>query len=208
VIERLGRKFARVATDAVVRRPGTWRLFRGLMRRQFDRLAPVWDEMLSPDGMASFEAALAALPTSPERVLDVGTGTGRAALVIARRYDGAKVVGVDMAEEMLSHARRKVPPELNGRVSFEVGDAARLPFADGSFDLVTHANMIPFFDEVARVLRPGGHAIFAFSSGPDTPIYVEPERLRRELENRGFEEIREVAGGAGTAMVARKKPSP
>jgi ubiquinone/menaquinone biosynthesis C-methylase UbiE len=175
------------------------------MRRQFDRLAPVWDEMLSPEGTASFEAALAALPASPERVLDVGTGTGRGALAVARQFGGADVVGVDMAEEMLSRAREKTPPELTERVRFEVGDAARLPFEDRSFDLVTHANMIPFFDEVARVLRPGGHAIFAFSSGPETPIYVATERLRRELEKRGFEDVHELAAGPGTAVLARRK---
>lgn len=208
MIGNLGRRYARLTTDAVVRRPAMWRLFRGLMRHQFDRLAPVWDEMLSPEGMAPFEAALAALPTPPERVLDVGTGTGRGALLIASRFGGAEVVGIDMAEKMLSRAREKTPPELARRVRFEAGDAARLPSEDESFDLVTHANMIPFFDEVARVLRPGGYAIFAFSSGPETPIYVPSERLRQELEKRSFEDVRELSAGRGTAVLARKRQSP
>jgi SAM-dependent methyltransferase len=89
-------------------------------------------------------------------------------------------------------------------VTFQAGDAEHLPFPDGSFDLVTLANMIPFFDELARVAAPGGYVVFSFSSGPQTPIWVPPDRLRRELEARGFTDFAEFEGGAGTALLARK----
>ena len=46
--------------------------------------------------------------------------------------------------------------------------------------------MIPFFDELARVTAPGGHLVLSFSAGPETPIWVPPERLRRELGAHGF----------------------
>jgi ubiquinone/menaquinone biosynthesis C-methylase UbiE len=114
------------------------------------------------------------------------------------------VVGVDLAEGMLAEARRKTPSELAERVRFESGDASALPFADGSFEVVAHANMIPFFDELERVLAPGGQAVFAFSLGPRTPIYVTPERLREELGRRGFTEFAEFTAGKGTALLARK----
>jgi len=65
--------------------------------------------------------------------------------------------------------------------------------------------MIPFFDEIARVLRPGGHVLFAFSSGAETPIYVPPARLRAELERRGFSGFAYFSPGRGTALVARKR---
>jgi ubiquinone/menaquinone biosynthesis C-methylase UbiE len=194
-------------TDIVVRQPRLWRLFRGRMRGIFERLAPVWDERLSPQGLAAYESALARLPTPPRRVLDLGTGTGRGAFAIARRFAEAEVIGVDLSPRMLDEARRKVPPELAGRVQFELADAARLPFGDNSFDVVAHANMIPFFDETARVLEPGGHALFAFSAGAETPIYVPLERLRRELEARGFAEFAEIDAGSGTALLARKRTS-
>lgn len=205
MIGNLGRRFARVATDSVVRRPGTWRLFRGLMRRQFDRLAPQWDSMRSPGFLDSFEAGLDSLPESPQHVLDLGTGTGVGALAIARRFGQADVVGVDLSEEMVARARRNVPAELAQRVGFDRADASDLPFESASFDLVTHANMIPFLSELARVLNPGGHALFAWSAGPETPIYVPTDRLRRELERHGFEEVRELTAGTGTAVVARKE---
>jgi ubiquinone/menaquinone biosynthesis C-methylase UbiE len=109
---------------------------------------------------------------------------------------------------MLAEARRKTPPELAERLEFENGDASSLPFPDASFDLVAHANMIPFFDELARVLAPGGQALFAFSVGPGTPIYVPPERLREELARRGFSEFAEFDAGKGTALLARKGERP
>jgi ubiquinone/menaquinone biosynthesis C-methylase UbiE len=103
---------------------------------------------------------------------------------------------------MVDEARAKT---VNDRVRYVVADAQRLPFEDGAFDLVTLGNMIPFFDELARVVAPRGHVLFAFSAGPSTPIYVAPERLRAELARRGFGDIEEVAAGRGTGLIARKQ---
>jgi SAM-dependent methyltransferase len=204
VIDRaaVGRRFARLATDAAVRSPILWKLFRPLVRRQFDSLAPVWDSMRLEDTLAPYEAALDRLSGPPARILDVGTGTGAGAIKLADRFPDASVVGVDLSEAMLEHARRNTPADL--AVTYRRADASALPFADASFDLVAHANMIPFFDEVARVVALGGHALFAFSSGAATPIYVPPERLRQELARRGFTDFAEVQAARGNALLARK----
>ena len=151
------------------------------------------------DTLASYYAALERVDSSVREALDVGTGTGAGARLLKERFPDADVVGVDLATAMLEQARRLVPG-----VSFVEGDASRLPFGEGSFDLVAHQNMIPFVTEVDRVLRPAGWVLFAFSSGPETPIWVEPERLRRELERRGFTDFAEIAAGRGIAVVARK----
>jgi SAM-dependent methyltransferase len=203
---QFGRKFARLATNAVVRSPLLWRAFRGPIRRQFDRLAPRWDELRAEEAFAPLEEALATLPQPPARALDLGTGTGLAAFLLARRFQQAEVVGADVAEQMIEIARRNTPPELAGRLRFEQADAAQLPYEDGSFELVTLANMIPFFDELERVLAANGHAIFAFSAGPETPIYVPTDRLRSELEQRGFADFAEFTAGTGTSLLARKRP--
>jgi SAM-dependent methyltransferase len=200
----LGRRYARAITNVVVRRPRLWRLFRGSLRLQFERLAPRWDAMRVADHLAPTERALDAVDPPPRRVLDLGTGTGAAAFAVARRFPEAEVVGVDLAGQMIAEARRRTPPELHDRVRLEMGDASRLPYGDGEFDLVILANMIPFFDELDRVLAPGGHAVFGFSAGPETPIYVPPEQLRTELERRGFSHFAEFAVGRGTALLARK----
>jgi SAM-dependent methyltransferase len=201
----LGQRFARLATDTVVRRPALWRLFRGPMRRQFDALAPGWKDRQRPDGLASYEAALERVDPPPRRALDLGTGNGRGAFAIARRFAAAEIVGADMSAAMLEQARVETPPELAGRVRWDEADASRLPYADGEFDLVAHANMIPFFDEVARVVAPGGFAVFAFSLGAGTPIWVPPERLRAELARRGFAEFAEIEAANGMALLARKR---
>ena len=123
---------------------------------------------------------------------------------MARRFPEAEVVGIDLAGSMIAAARRKTEPELADRVRFEVGDAAALPFEDGAFQLVTLANMIPFFDELARVVAPGGYVVFGFSGGSGTPIYVDSARLHSELGRIGFTHFAEVEAGRGTAFLARK----
>ena len=200
----LGRKIARLATNAAVRSPFLWRLFRPLVRRMFDAIAPSWDKLRMEDTFAPFEAALAAVEPKPRKVLDLGTGTGEGAFLLAGQLPDAEIVGADLAERMLEQARKRTPPELANRVRFERADASALPYGDGSFELVTPANMIPSVDEVARVLAPGGQALVAYSSGPTTPIYVPTERMRDELERRGFTEFAEFEAGRGIALLARK----
>ena len=198
-----GRTFARLATVTVTHVPALWPVFRRLMGKQFDSLAPRWEQILQPEHMKPYEAALESVDP-PRRALDLGTGTGIGAFTIARRFPEAEVVGADLAKGMIEQARTKVTPDLAGRVRFEVADASRLPYPDGSFDLVALGNMIPFFDELARVVAPGGAVLLAFSSGAGTPIYVPPERIRSELGSRGFTDFADFAAGNGTALVARK----
>jgi len=171
----------------------------------FDAVAPTWETRIGPDHVAALELALAELATPPRRVLDLGTGTGVAAQAVAQRFRAAEVVGVDLAPAMVAEARRMLPAELAGRVRFEAGDASALHFADAAFELVTLSNMIPFFDELVRVTASGGAIVLSFSRGASTPIYVPPERLRRELARRGFAEFAAFSAGPATALLARRR---
>jgi SAM-dependent methyltransferase len=204
VLERLGRRFARLVTTSVVARPGLWRLLRRPLRSQFEHLAPVWDKRRGPETMIPLGVALDRLDTDPQRILDLGTGTGAAARVLARRFPEATVIGVDLAPKMVDEARALLPADLADRVRYEVGDASSLDFEAAAFDLVVLLNMIPFFEELARVTAPGGTVLFAFSSGSGTPIYVPTEKLRERLEPLGFEAFEELAAGPGTAVLARR----
>ncbi|MBL0928038.1 MAG: class I SAM-dependent methyltransferase [Phycisphaerales bacterium] len=95
-----------------------------------------------------------------DRVLDVATGSGNAAIAAARR--NASALGVDYVPELLDRARLRAQVEhLDAR--FEVGDAEALPVADGSFDVVTSVfgcmfapNQQKAADELLRACRPGG----------------------------------------------------
>src|SRR4029078_13718440 len=99
--------------------------------------------------------------------------------------------------------QRLLPSELAGRVSFQVADGSSLPFSDGSFDLVVLQNMIPFFEELGRVTAPGGRAIFAFSRGAETPIWVPPDTLRARLGEVVFETVQELPAGTGGGRPCR-----
>jgi ubiquinone/menaquinone biosynthesis C-methylase UbiE len=193
------RRIARWITDAVVRRPVLWRLLRGRMRDMFERIAPTWETRIGPHHLGALRLALDGI-APPARVLDVGTGTGVAALALADWFPSAEVTGVDLSRAMLAEAERK-----GGRVRYEVADAAHLPFGDGSFDLVVLMNAVPFFDELARVTAPGGTVAFSFSRGAETPIYVGDERLRAELGRRGFTDFAAFAADPATAFRARKR---
>ena len=97
---------------------------------------------------------------STERVLDVATGSGNAALAAARR--GCEVVGVDYVPALLDRARRRADAE-GLEVEFVEGDVEALPFADDSFDVVSSVfgamfapNQERTASELARVARSGG----------------------------------------------------
>ena len=194
-----GQRFARFVTTAVVRSPVAWRLFRRPLTRSFDRLAPSWEGRIAEERLRPMRAALGSLSAAPARVLDLGTGTGRVARAAAELWPGAEVTGADVSTGMIEEARK-----LGGNVRYDVADSAALPYPDGAFDLVTLNNMIPFFDEVARVTAPGGYVAVAFSMGRHTPIYVPLDRVRRELERRGFTHVAVFIEGSGTALLAHR----
>jgi demethylmenaquinone methyltransferase/2-methoxy-6-polyprenyl-1,4-benzoquinol methylase len=100
-----------------------------------------------------------------ERVLDVATGTGLVAQALVRRY-GCAVVGLDQSPQMLAAACARVQrdPALRRPVTLLLGEAERLPFADGEFDHLTFTYLLRYVEdpaatlrELARVVRPGGH---------------------------------------------------
>jgi ubiquinone/menaquinone biosynthesis C-methylase UbiE len=82
-------------------------------------------------------------------ILDVGTGTGRAALLLAR--SGARVTAVDASEQMLAIARQRAADQLL-KVRFVVGDAHALNFSDRSFDAVVSFRMLMHTPEWRRCL--------------------------------------------------------
>ncbi len=187
----------------IARAPFAWPLLRGTMRRLFDRLAPRWEARSSPEHLMPLAAALLHVSPAPERALDLGTGLGDAALLIAREFPQARVRGVDLSEEMIHRAQRRIGLDPEGRVAFRVADAAALPYEDDSFDLIAQLNMPPFFAETARVLRPGGHFVIAATFGPATPFYTPEPVLRRGFARAGLEQIESGTAGRGTYWVAR-----
>jgi arsenite methyltransferase len=104
-----------------------------------------------------------------ERVVDVGSGAGFDSFVAARQVGPTgRVVGVDMTEEMLSKSRSTAAALSFDHVEFREGLAENLPVEDGWADVVISNGVINLcadkrtvFDDIHRVLRPGGHLQFA-----------------------------------------------
>src|SRR5262249_4154743 len=135
-------------------------LFRGLPAR-YDALSALLSLGQDPRWRRALVAALA--PAAGERVLDVATGTGLVAELLARR--GCSVVGLDQSPEMLSAARARFAGSgrHSGRVELIEGEAEALPFDDGSFDALAFTYLLRYVEdpratvrELARGVRPGG----------------------------------------------------
>ena len=124
-------------------------------------VATAYERDFVPAIMAQWPPILADITAigSGDRVLDVACGTGVLARDAAARVGPqGRVTGLDLNDGMLAVARR-LRPELE----WQQGDAAKLPFADGAFDVVASQMAFMFFpDRVAalremwRVLAPGG----------------------------------------------------
>jgi ubiquinone/menaquinone biosynthesis C-methylase UbiE len=202
------RVVGKALTRMVARVPWMWPLLRRFMRRLFDRLADGWDERVRPDApehLAALDAAVARVETPPARALDLGTGTGAGALWLAREFPDARVAGLDISKAMIERAKAKLPDELSDRVEFLVGDAERLPFTDGSLDLVAQISVPVFFDEVARVLAPGGYVVVVSSLGLKTPFHTPVRTLRNGFHRRGIETVATGAEGPGTFFLGRRR---
>ena len=143
---------------------------------------PAWvDDMPEPaiESFAGIANPFALRGLEPgERVIDVGSGAGYDTLVAARQVgDDGHVIGVDMTEEMLAKARANAQLVGAGNVEFRAGLAEELPVEDGWADVVISNgvfNLCPdkkaMFEEVYRVIRPGGHLQFGdIANGAEVP---------------------------------------
>jgi len=200
------RAIGHALSRVIARAPWLWPLLRSPMRNFFAVRAAGWDERTgagSAEHLAPLAAAALHVSPAPERVLDIGCGTGTGALFLAREFPQARVRGVDIAEEMIAAARAKTGLDPEGRIAFKVGDAGDLPWPDDSFDLVCQLNMPIFVAEIARVLRPGGQVIVASSWGPSTPFHTPAKLLSWKMLGHGIEPVRSGEAAAGSYYVGR-----
>lgn len=109
---------------------------------------------------------------APQSILDLGSGTGYFTRFLEKRYAKASIYGVDNAIGMSRFARRKTPWFTRER--FVTGNMTCLPFADQTFDFIFSNLTLHWsidlkltFEEIHRVLKPGGFFIFS-AMGLDT----------------------------------------
>ena len=183
--------------------------------RTYDRLSRWYDILADASEKRARNLGLDMLVVeSGEDALEIGVGTGHAAVALAQSAGpDAMVVGMDAAWRMLQRARARVSKSaLSGRVSLIRAEAARLPFRDGRFDVVFMSFVLEIFDtagisvvlsECHRVLRPGGRICIVSLSVTPSPGPVErayawahrrlpawidcrPIRVQESLDRAGF----------------------
>lgn len=161
------------------------------VERMFDSIAPAYDFMNTAMTLGlhrrwrdtALDAAAEALAENritPERILDVATGTGDVAFELHRRWPKASITGADLSEGMLDVARRKadaLPLHDKAMLTFETGDCLALRFKDDTFDLITVAygvrnfeHLLQGYREMERVLRPGGILCVIELSEPENKL--------------------------------------
>jgi SAM-dependent methyltransferase len=172
-------------------------------------LAPI-DEFHT-GGLAATREVVAALdPVAGDRVLDVGSGLGGPARLIAAQR-GCDVTGIDLTPEFVEVAERLTErTELTDRVRFVCADALALPFEDGAFDaaITQHvamniADRARLYAEIRRVIAPGGRfALFDVVAGdggsltfpvpwardPEMSFLLTADETRAAVAAAGFEE--------------------
>ena len=159
------------------------------VREMFDNIAPKYDLLnhtlsMSIDRVWRRRVVGEVRRAKPGRILDVATGTGDLAIamarrIIARRIRDVQVLGVDLSEQMLAVARRKIEARgLDGRIVLDRGDAERLAVADASVDVATVAFGVRNFGdlgaglrELARTIKPGGKVVILEFSRPRNRVF-------------------------------------
>jgi ubiquinone/menaquinone biosynthesis C-methylase UbiE len=145
-----------------------------------------------------------------ERVLDVGSGPGYFARMLAEAVGPqGSVVGIDAAPEMIAYASRKARHLPN--CQFQEGTAESLPYADGEFDLVVSSLMMHHLPEDAhqravvemrRVLRPGGRLLLADARTGDGAAWRLVARITGAAEmQRRVPPLEPLVSGAGFSEV-------
>jgi SAM-dependent methyltransferase len=124
-----------------------------------------WAPVIAPAAIGLLDRLDGLVPADrPATMVDIGTGTGTLALAALRRWPQLRVVGVDPARRLLAMARERARAErADGRLTTEIGEASRLPLADGSVEVAASSFVLQLTPsrsaavrEAFRVLRPGG----------------------------------------------------
>ena len=157
-----------------------------------------------------------AAPRDGEAVLEVAIGTGAQLVELARRSPSGRMVGVELSDGMLAHARKRLAAAGMGRrVELVRADALELPFGDRSFDLLVNSYMLDLLPrddipralaEFRRVMRAGGRIVLSNMTVAERPwhrgwdaLYARGINLTANcrgvlavpvLEQLGFEDVR------------------
>jgi len=134
----------------------------------WNEVASNYDNLMATDRayQAQLDNIISELSGTPNRILDLGCGTGAIMGKLVKKYPNAQIVGLDPAIEMLNVIKGKFAG--NEKIDYVSGSAHQLEFEDNSFDYIVtnwalhhliHDDKVKCAQEVYRVLKPGGKFI-------------------------------------------------
>ena len=118
--------------------------------------------------------------TKPKTILDIATGTGDLAILMAQT-NAEKIIGLDISAGMLEVGKKKIEEKkLSNVIDLVLGDSEKMPFEDNYFDAITvgfgvrnFENLEKGFSEILRVLKPNGVFVILETSVPDKTPYKQ-----------------------------------
>lgn len=146
----------------------------------FDNIAPTYDKLnhimsLNIDRIWRRRVMRIVRRSKAHAIMDIATGTGDLAIAMAKKVDRTHILGIDLSEEMLAIARKKIEKQgLEERISLEKGDAENLNMVDDctidaatvAFGVRNFENMERGLSEIYRTLKPGGKLVVLEFSMP------------------------------------------
>ena len=192
----------------------------GSVASAYDRWAPVDDLAFGPVFRRGRSASLAAAERIGGRILEVGVGTGISLPDYSARN---RIFGVDISEEMLRKAQKRVAElGLHHVEGLAVMDAEKLDFPDASFDVVVAQYVVTAvpnpeaaLDEFARVLRPGGEMVLLTRIGAEAGLRRNIEHLLQPVVRKlgwrtefSFERYRRWVDGTHDMRLVERRPVP
>jgi SAM-dependent methyltransferase len=163
--------------------------------RFVELLETIWgDGYMSPGGDDEVSLILDGIDLAGGSVLDIGSGLGACAFLMAERFDAGSVVGIDTEARVVDSAAAEAGRRgLGERVRFQPVEPGPLPFGDGEFDFVFSKDSIAHIPdkeglarELFRVLKPGGMFVASdWMSGADGPMSPPLERYASLLGDHG-----------------------
>lgn len=198
---------------------------KALAKRQFEDWAGTYDHSLLNRFLfqPSYRMFLEELQTwrgstdEPFDLLDIGCGTGTFDAMLAASPLPARVVGLDYAEAMCKVATGKAHTfEVADRLRYVNADSQHLPFADGSFDVVTCSNSFHHYPdqqqvvrEMKRVLRPGGRLMLIDGFRDNIVGWIAFDviigHVEKEVHHAPWSKIHEYFVHAGFRDIRRRK---
>ncbi|WP_295313365.1 methyltransferase domain-containing protein [Roseobacter sp.] len=189
-------------------------------KQHIDFLEDIWgDGFLSPGGADEVGRVLTGVDVAGKHVLDIGSGSGACAVLLARDYGAVKVTGIDVEDPVCDAARARIAREgVSDKVEIVKVSPGPFPFGDDTFDLVfSKDSIIHIPDKTAltadafRVLRPGGRLAMSdwlishdHAPSPEMADYIAEEGLDFAMASpTAYAAAMEAAGFTDVELVNR-----